>query len=77
MTDAYVNVLVDPGVVSDVANEIDEIDAVSDVHIVTGEYNLIAQLELEDRDDLPKVVAEQIHSVSGVVDTVTNVAFDP
>ena len=77
MTDAYVNILVDPGVVSDVAHEIDGIDAVSDVHIVTGEYNLIAQLELEDRDDLPKVVAEQIHSVSGVVDTVTNVAFDP
>ncbi|MHC3438987.1 Lrp/AsnC family transcriptional regulator [Natrialbaceae archaeon A-gly3] len=77
MTDAYVNILVDPGVVSDVAHEIDEIDAVSDVHIVTGEYNLIAQLELEDPDNLPEVVAEQIHSVSGVVDTVTNVAFDP
>lgn len=77
MTDAYVNILVDPGVVSDVAHEIDEIDAVSDVHIVTGEYNLIAQLELEDPDDLPEVVAERIHGVSGVVDTVTNVAFDP
>ena len=77
MTDAYVNILVDPGVVSDVAHAIDEIDAVSDVHIVTGEYNLIAQLELENPDTLPEVVAEQIHSVSGVVDTVTNVAFEP
>jgi hypothetical protein len=34
-------------------------------------------LELDDPNDLPNVVADEIHSVTGVVDTVTNVAFEP
>lgn len=77
MTDAYVNILVDAGAVSAAANEIADIDAVSTVHVVTGEYDVIAQLELDDPDDLPAIVADEIHSVTGVVDTVTNVAFGP
>lgn len=77
MTDAYVNVLVDPGAVSAAANEIAELDAVSAVHVVTGEYDVVAQLEVDDLDELPGVVADEIHAVPGVVDTVTNVAFEP
>lgn len=77
MTDAYVNILADPGAVTAAANEIGDLDAVSTVHVVTGEYDIIAQLDLTDPDDLPAVVAEEIHAVSGVVDTVTNVAFEP
>ncbi|MFC4544013.1 Lrp/AsnC ligand binding domain-containing protein [Halosolutus amylolyticus] len=77
MTDAYVNILVDPGAVTDAANEIGDLDAVSTVHVVTGEYDVIAQLDLDDSDDLPRVVADEIHGVAGVVDTVTNVAFEP
>ncbi|MFC4439113.1 MULTISPECIES: Lrp/AsnC ligand binding domain-containing protein [Natrialbaceae] len=77
MTDAYVNILVDAGAVTAAADEITDLDAVSTVHVVTGEYDIIAQLELDDPDDLPGIVADEIHSVSGVVDTITNVAFEP
>lgn len=77
MTDAYVNVLVDAGAVTRAANDIAALDTVGDVHVVTGEYDIVAQLDLDDRDDLPTVVADDIHTVSGVVDTVTNVAFEP
>lgn len=77
MTDAYVNILADPGAVTAAAEEIAALDAVTDVHVVTGEYDIIAQLDLDNPDDLPAVVADEIHSVSGVVDTVTNVAFEP
>jgi len=77
MTDAYVNVLVDAGAVSAAAEEIAEIDEVDVVHLVTGEYDVVAQVSLEDPDDLPGVVAEKIHPTSGVVETVTNVAFEP
>jgi anthranilate phosphoribosyltransferase len=77
MTDAYVNVLVDPGAVSQAATDIQELDEVDAVHLVTGEYDLVAQLELDDPDDLPRVVADEIHSVSGVIETVTNVAYEP
>lgn len=77
MTDAYIRILIDPGAVSAAAGEIANIEAVDTVHLITGEYDAIAQVELESSDDLPGVVADEVHSVSGVVDTVTNVAFEP
>lgn len=77
MTDAYVNITADAGAVSQAANEIAELAAVSTVHVVTGDYDIIAHLELDEIDDLPSVVADEIHSVTGVIDTVTNVAFEP
>jgi anthranilate phosphoribosyltransferase len=77
MTDAYVNAIVDPRAVSKAADEIADLDAVDTVHVVTGDFDVIAQLVLDDPDDLPHVVADEIHSVTGVVDTVTNVAFEP
>ncbi len=45
--------------------------------VVTSEYNIIAQLDLNDPDALPRVVADDIYAVTGVIDTVTNVAFTP
>lgn len=77
MTDAYVNVIVDAGAVSEAARAIAAVDEVSDVHVVTGEFDIVAQLDLADPNDLPRVVADDIHTVTGVVDTVTNVAFEP
>lgn len=77
MTDAYVNVVVDAGAVSAAADEIADIEEVDTVHTVTGEYDIIAQVTLDDQSDLPNVVADRIHPVSGVAETVTNVAFEP
>lgn len=77
MTDAYVNVDVESGAVSSAAREISDVEAVNAVHVVTGDYDVIVQLELANHEDLPHVVADEIHGVTGVVDTVTNVAFEP
>lgn len=77
MTDAYVNVVVDAGSASAAARNVDAIDAVSATHLVTGEHDVVAQLDLAEADDIPTVVADQIHAVEGVSDTVTNVAFEP
>jgi DNA-binding Lrp family transcriptional regulator len=76
MTDAFVNVMVQPGAVASAAEEIAAVDAVDSVHVVTGEYDAVVQLDLTDHDDLPTVVAEEIHPVTGVVETVTQVAFE-
>lgn len=77
MTDAYVNIVVDAGAVSAAADEIAAIEEVDTAHVVSGEHDIIAQLTLEDRNELPNVVADQIHTITGVADTVTNVAFEP
>lgn len=75
MTDAFVNVMVEPGAVQEAAAEIAERDSVSSVHMVTGETDLIAQLDLESKEEIATVVTKDIHSVSGVFDTETSVAF--
>jgi len=77
MTDAYVHAIVDAGAASEAARRVDDIDAVQATHLVTGEYDVIAQLDLADDEDIPSVVADDIHAVSGVADTVTNVAYEP
>lgn len=77
MTDAYVDVYLDAGSVAEAASEIKSLEMVGDAHLVTGTYDIVAQLELDDRESLPDVVANQIHEVEGVVDTVTHVAYEP
>jgi anthranilate phosphoribosyltransferase len=76
MTDAYVNIMVEPGAVSAAAAEIRGLESVGAAHTVTGEFDVIAQLELESKEQIPEVVADDIHGISGVLDTVTNVAFE-
>lgn len=75
MTDAYVHVMVEPGAVQQAARAIAESDSVADVHMVTGETDLVVQLDLDSKDDIAAVVTEEIHSVTGVFDTETSVAF--
>lgn len=77
MTDAYVNIVVDAGAVPAAAENIAAIDAVDTVHLVTGEHDIVAQIDIDGDDDIPSVVADEIHTVTGVADTVTNVAFEP
>lgn len=77
MTDAYVHVIVEPGAVSHAVEEISGLEVVDAAHTVTGEFDIIAQLELGDKEEIPEAVADDIHAIDGVVDTVTNVAFEP
>lgn len=77
MTDAYVNVMVEPGAVQQAAEAIAERDSVSTVHLVTGETDLIVQLDVASKEDIARAVTEDIHSVTGVFDTTTSVAFEP
>lgn len=65
MTDAYVHVIAEPTAISEAADSIADSDHVEELHLVTGEYDIAA------------VVTEDIHAVSGVIETVTNVAFEP
>lgn len=72
MTDAFVHV-VETAAISQAATAV--ADSVSDVHLVTGD--IVAQLDVDSKDDIAAAVTDEIHAVSGVVETVTNVAFEP
>lgn len=77
MTDAYVHAVVETSAIQQAAREIADSEAIEQVRLVTGEHDLVAQLDLETKDDIDRVVTEDIHSVNGIVETVTHVAFEP
>jgi len=45
MTDAFVHLVVEPGEITTVAHELRTMDEVSEVALVTGEFDIIAQLD--------------------------------
>lgn len=76
MIDAYVHIRAASTSVLHAAREVGEIEEVAAAHVVTGEYDVIAQIELDDPDDLPHVVAEKIQNAPPVERTMTSVAYE-
>ena len=73
-TKAYLLIETAVGKTRDVANMLREIDGINIVDVVTGPYDIIAVIEGDDMAVVGNVVTERIHTVTGVVRTVTCVA---
>jgi DNA-binding Lrp family transcriptional regulator len=72
---AIVFIQADVSRISHVAEQIADIDGVSEVYSVTGELDLIAMVRVREVDDVAKVVADQLNKVDGVLSTQTQIAF--
>ena len=73
-TKAYLLIETAVGKTRDVAGMLREINGINIVDVVTGPYDIIAVIEGDDMAVVGNVVTERIHTVSGVVCTVTCVA---
>ena len=73
-TKAYLLIETAVGKTRDVAGMLREIDGINIVDVVTGPYDIIAVIDGADMAVVGNVVTERIHTVSGVVRTVTCVA---
>jgi len=71
LVEAYVLLTSAIGKVRDVFSQIEELEGVKDVRIVTGPFDLVVLAEAEDLSTLTNTVVEGIHEVDGVVDTNT------
>lgn len=69
----FINAEVDK--IPEVAEEIADIDGVSEVYSVTGEIDLIALVRVREHDDVAKVVPGGVNKVPGVLATETHIAF--
>jgi DNA-binding Lrp family transcriptional regulator len=58
-----------------VATELVEIDGVSEVFSVAGNYDLVALLRVQDNEALADVVTSRIRKVAGITRTETLIAF--
>jgi DNA-binding Lrp family transcriptional regulator len=59
-----------------VADEaVQNVEQVSEVHSISGQYDLLVKCYLQDGQDIGHFVNEQIHHLAGVKDTFTLIAF--
>ena len=73
-TKAYLWVETAVGKTRDVASTLRPLDGIETVDVVTGPYDIIATISGDDMAVVGSVVTEKIHTVTGVVRTVTCVA---
>lgn len=75
MITAIVLISADVDRIPEVAQQIADLDGVSEVYSVTGTIDLIALVRVRSIDDVAVTVADQLNKVPGVVETETHVAF--
>ncbi len=70
-------VMIDTAVdsIPEVAQQIAEIDGVSEVYSVTGDADLVAMVRVREHEQLADVIADRISKVPGVTGTRTYIAF--
>lgn len=61
--------------INETAERLLEIDGVSEVYSVTGEYDLVALLRFQHYEDLADVVTKKIRNIPGITKTHTLMAF--
>ncbi len=61
--------------IPETAQQIADLDDVTEVYSVAGDHDLVIMVRVRNHDDLAQVVSEQIAKVPGVIRTQTLVAF--
>jgi len=55
----------------EVYTKVSKTSEVLEVHLLFGEFDLIAKIEAEDFEKLGEIIVEKIRSIKGVIDTKT------
>lgn len=58
-----------------VAQNLADLDGISEVFSVGGRYDLVAIVRVRDNDSLAELVTERMHQVEDISDTETLIAF--
>ena len=75
MISAVVLINVQRNQINETAQSLLEIEGVSEVYSVTGEYDLVALLRLHQYEDLADVVTNRMVQLPGITKTNTLMAF--
>ena len=75
MITAIVMVSVDSSRIPEVAQQIADLDGVSEVYSVAGDVDLIALVRVREFDQIAEVIAGRLSKVDGVLHTDTHIAF--
>jgi DNA-binding Lrp family transcriptional regulator len=72
---AYVMIKANTGEADRLSGDVGAIEGVVSSHIVAGDVDMIAKLEVETPEDVKRVAADEIQQISGVESTETFVAM--
>ena len=75
MITAIVLIKADMGSIPEVGEAIAQLDGVSEVYSITGEYDLVAMVRVHRHDDLAEVIPGRLNKTPGVLSTETHIAF--
>ncbi|WP_019877707.1 Lrp/AsnC family transcriptional regulator [Sporichthya polymorpha] len=75
MITAIVLIKADMARIPEVGEHIAQLDGVSEVYSVTGEYDLVAMVRVSRHDDLAEVIPGRMNKTPGVLSTETHIAF--
>ncbi len=75
MITAIVLISADVDRIPEVAEQIAELDGVTEVYSVAGDADLIAIVRVRQHEELADVIADRVGKVPGVTGTNTHIAF--
>ena len=73
---AYVMVKALTGDADRLKEDIEGIEGVADVHIVAGDVDLIAKVQVDSPEAVKEIAAEGIRGIEGIESTQTYIAMD-
>lgn len=76
MVHAYVMVKTATGASEKILASARDLSEITEVHIVAGDFDLIAEVEVEDVYDVLHAAASKLQGIDGIVETRTYVALD-
>jgi len=76
MRAVFVMIKTDPGHTTAVANRVAEVPSFSECYSITGQYDLLAKLYVDDIDSIGRVIERDIHAIPHVRETYTILTFE-
>lgn len=72
---AYVLVVTDPGKTRHVAEELRKVPGIIEMHEVMGPYDIVAEIEVANLQDIPPILGERIRTIQGIQSTTSLVTL--
>ena len=76
MRAVFVMLKVEPGTLHAVSQAIADLEIVSEMYSVVGEYDLLAKVYVESFDDLAEIVNDRMQKVKHIRETRTVITFN-
>jgi DNA-binding Lrp family transcriptional regulator len=75
MVTAVVLIKAETGKVPELAQTMAELEGVSEVFSVAGQYDLVALVRVSENEDLARVISEKMRRLQGITSSETLISF--